>query len=105
MKNIRKILFLFLAVSLFTIANSQAQQIIVKVHPARPRGYTTVRPARPSPHHVWVAEEWRPSGSTYAYQAGHWEVPPHNGAVWVPGYWKHHASGRGDYWVAGHWSR
>jgi hypothetical protein len=103
MKKISKILFLFMAVSLFTVAKSNAQVNIgltIGARPVRPRGYE-VRPFRPSPRHVWVAEEWTPNGGNYVYRPGYWALPPHPGAIWIAGHWRHH---RGYIWIAGHWS-
>jgi len=100
MKNLKRILFLFIVVSAFTIAKSQAQ-VVVTVRPERPKEYVVARPAAPSPRHVWVAEEWTPQGGRYVYRAGYWAVPPHGHAAWIPGHWREH---RGGYvWVPGHW--
>jgi WXXGXW repeat (2 copies) len=100
MKNLKKVLFLFIVVSAFSIAKSQAQ-VVVSVRPERPKEYVAVRPAAPSSHHVWVAEEWTPEGGRYAYHAGYWAVPPHGHAAWIAGHWRDH---RGGYvWVPGHW--
>jgi len=104
MKKISKILFLFLAVSLFTVAESKAQIAVgihVGVRPMRPRGAVIVRGRRPSPRHVWVSEEWVPSGNTYVYQQAHWALPPRYGQRWVPGHWAHDS--HGDIWMPGRW--
>jgi hypothetical protein len=103
MKKLSKILFLSLAVSLFVAASSQAQvSVYVGVRPVRPRGVVVVRPPRPTPNHVWVAEEWTPGGGSYAYHAGYWAVPPRPGAVWIAGHWRH--GRRGYFWIGGHWA-
>src|ERR1700761_1485242 len=98
MKKISRILFLAMAVSCFAISQSNAQVgIYVHVRPPRPHGVVVVRPARPSRAHVWVAEEWTPAGGTYAYHAGYWAVPPHPGAEWIAGHWRHDGP-RGYVW-------
>jgi hypothetical protein len=103
MKKISKVLFLFIAVFLFAVADSKAQvSVYVGVRPPRPAGVVLVRPSRPSPRHVWVAEEWSPAGGTYAYHAGYWALPPRPGAVWIAGHWRH--GRRGYFWVPGHWA-
>lgn len=79
-------------------ASAQSATIYVKVRPVAP---VVVRPVAPSPHHVWIEEEWRPNGTAYVYSGGYWAVPPHPGYVWVPGHWKMHHNG--EYWVPGHW--
>jgi len=75
-------------------------QIYVTVHPAVP---VVVRPAAPSPAHVWVGEEWEGRGGQYVFVGGHWAAPPHPGWYWVPGHWRR--GPRGDWWVKGHWRR
>src|ERR1700761_9545606 len=104
MKKISKVLFLLMTVSLFAVSNSNAQVgIYVGVRPERPRGVVVVRPPRPTPHHVWVAEEWTPNGSAYAYHAGYRAVPPRPGAIWIAGHWRHEGH-RGFVWIPGHWA-
>jgi hypothetical protein len=88
--------FLMIGISL----SAGAQTIYVKVRPPVP---VVVRTAPPSPNHVWVAEEWRPSGAGYVYSGGYWAAPPYHGAVWIPGHWKNHTNGQ--YWVPGHWRK
>ncbi len=93
-------------ISFFTVGialSAGAQTIYVKVRPPVPTA-VVVRPAQPSPHHVWVAEEWTPRGGTYVYSGGYWAAPPHPGWMWIPGHWKKHTQ-YGEYWVAGHWRR
>jgi WXXGXW repeat (2 copies) len=100
MKKFTKILTLFSIVSLFAVTSSNAQ-IVIRARLGRPRGVVTVRPLRPSPRHVWVAEEWTPNGGTYAYRAGYWAVPPRPNQVWVAGRWANRP--RGYVWVPGRW--
>ncbi|HVW97944.1 MAG TPA: hypothetical protein VHA56_18380 [Mucilaginibacter sp.] len=101
MKKYGKILMLFLAISLFGVATSEAQ-IVVRARLSRPRTAVVVkRVPRPSPHHVWVSGEWVPSGRTYVYHEGYWAEPPRPRAVWVSGHWKHRH--HGYIWVGGYW--
>jgi hypothetical protein len=103
MKKLIRILFVFLAVSSFAIAKSQAQvSVYVGVRPVRPAGIVVERPMRPSRRHVWIAEGWTPAGGSYTYRAGYWAVPPHPGAIWRPGHWLH--GRRGYFWRPGHWA-
>jgi WXXGXW repeat (2 copies) len=88
----------FLAIGLSLSAG--AQQVYVKVRPTVP---VIVRPVAPGPHHVWITEEWRPSGGTYVYAGGYWAAPPNPGWIWIPGHWKRHHYG--EYWVPGHWKK
>ncbi|HKC69568.1 MAG TPA: hypothetical protein VKG26_15130 [Bacteroidia bacterium] len=57
---------------------------------------------QPSPAHVWVDEEWEPSGGVYVYGGGHWVSPPHPGYRWEKGYWRRHGHD-GEEWVHGRW--
>jgi len=82
--------------------SAAAQEIYVKIRPTPP---VVVRTVAPSPHHVWIEEEWKPNGhGGYIYAGGYWAAPPRPGAIWVPGHWKRHPE-HGEYWVAGHWKR
>ena len=86
--------------SLFTIASSDAQ-IVVRFRPHRPGPAVIVRGPRPSPRHVWVAEEWTPNGRGYVYQPGHWVEGPRPGAIWIAGHWSNRRGG--SVWIPGHW--
>ena len=94
----RLIVFAFLMFGIHLAAS--AQTIYVKIRPAAP---VVVRTVAPSPHHVWIAEEWKPNGGGYVYAGGYWAEPPHPGWAWIPGHWKKHEYG--EYWVAGHWRK
>src|ERR1700740_2621613 len=88
----------FSGLIIFTITPASAQ-IYVKVRPVVP---VIVAPPQPSPVHVWVDEEWVPSGGVYVYGGGHWESPPHAGYRWRKGYWRRH-NNEGEEWVHGRW--
>lgn len=98
MKQLLKGALVWCALSL-TISDAGAQ-VIVRVRPARPRT-VVVRPAAPSPAHVWVEEDWVGRGRRYRWHGGYWVAPPRNGVVWVPGHWE--ARRRGEVWVPGYW--
>ena len=70
MKKLVKVLMLFFALSAFSTSFAHAQEVVVRSrmynHPRE------VRPARPSPRHVWVGGEWAPAGGTYSWRAGYW---------------------------------
>ena len=100
MKKIIRILMLLTVLSMFAVTNSMAQ-VIVRVRPDRPGRVIVRRPFRPSPRHVWVAEEWTPGGGTYVYHGGYWAVPPRPGAIWIAGHWRHRPDGY--VWVGGFW--
>jgi WXXGXW repeat (2 copies) len=92
---------LLLVAVLFTVSIAASAQVYVKVRPHHSEG---VRPVRPSPDHVWIGEEWEPSGGSYNYSGGHWAVPSHRGYRWRSGYWRRHHND-GEEWVPGGWRR
>ncbi len=93
--------FLTLALALSLTAASSFAQIVVRVRPTRPREVIVRRPPPPSPAHVWVDEDWAPSGRAYAWHGGYWAAPPRPGAVYIRGHWRH--TWHGDTWIPGHW--
>ena len=99
MKKIVKLMVVAGAITLLGVTESKAQ-IVVRARMHAPV-VVVARPARPSPRHVWVAEEWTPSGGTYAYKGGYWAEPPRPRARWVPGHWRR--APRGYVWRPGHW--
>ena len=101
MKKITKVLMLLSVATFFAVSNSNAQEIIVRARLNRPGNVVVERPMRPSPRHVWVAEEWTPGGGTYAYHAGYWALPPHPRAIWIAGHWRNRPGGY--VWIPGHW--
>jgi hypothetical protein len=63
-----------------------ASSIVVMQAP--PAAQQEVPTARPSADHVWVAGYWTWRNNQYQWMAGHWEIPPRGGAVWVPPRWQ-----------------
>jgi hypothetical protein len=99
MKKISKFFISGLIVSLFAVADCDAQ-LYVKKPMAAPK---TVKSARASKYEVWVPEEWTPidNNKKYYYRAGYWAFPPTSKSVYVPGYWK--KTPEGYYWIPGYW--
>ena len=95
----KKLSKLLLSVIILSWVSSATAQIYIKVRPVVP---VIVPPPAPSPVHVWVDEEWVPSGGVYVYGGGHWESPPHAGYRWRKGYWRRH-NNDGEEWVRGRW--
>jgi hypothetical protein len=90
---------LFLVLALGAALQGSAQ-IYVNVRPVAP---VVVRTAAPTPHHVWIGEEWEVRNGVYVHTGGRWAEPPHPGWMWVPGHWvREH---RGEIWRPGHWRR
>jgi hypothetical protein len=74
-------------------------RVYVRVPP--PPAVVEVRPAAPSPEHVWVEGYHNWNGNAYVWVPGRWETAPRHHARWIAGHWRH--SPRGYYWVPGHW--
>ncbi|MFL9482366.1 hypothetical protein ACI6Q2_06270 [Chitinophagaceae bacterium LWZ2-11] len=100
MKNRLLTLGLVLVLGLGFAVNASAQHIYVSIQPTAP---VIVRPAPPSPRHIWVETEWVARGGTYVAVNGHWATPPHRYHTWVVGRWVHEPN-HGHYWVPGHWA-
>lgn len=63
-----------------------ASSIIVMQAP--PAAQQEIPSPRPTRDHVWVAGYWTWRDNQYQWMAGHWEVPPRVGSVWVPPRWQ-----------------
>lgn len=59
--------------------------VVMQAPPAAQQEVPTPRPSR---DHVWVAGYWSWKSDHYQWLAGHWEIPPRVGAVWVPPRWQ-----------------
>jgi hypothetical protein len=88
-----------IAVGFILFSQAVNAQYYVKVQPVAP---VIVRPAPPSPKHMWVEHEWMWKNGAYVHVAGYWAIPPTGRVRWIPGHWKE-THGRGYYWVPGHW--
>ena len=93
-----------LAASLLASSPAEAapRRVYVRIQP--PVLVEEVRPAAPSPRHVWVGGYHRWDGRTYVWTPGTWSVPPRHRGAWVAGRWVR-GGHRGWYWVPGHWRR
>jgi hypothetical protein len=83
----------------FCIGSAQAAEVVVKVKP--PIAVVEKRPTRPSSKHVWIAGYHRWDGNAYVWEAGRYEVPPREHAVWVAPRWEHRRDGY--VFVEGRW--
>ncbi|NCD72270.1 YXWGXW repeat-containing protein [Mucilaginibacter agri] len=99
MKNIAKTLIIAGAMSL--AASASHAQVVVRVRPVHTETVVVTRPARPTPAHVWVKEEWGPRGNAYVWHGGYWAAPPRRGAVYVAGHWRN--TRHGYVWIPGQW--
>jgi hypothetical protein len=54
--------------------------------------------ARPYAGAYWVRPHYELVNGGWVWVHGYYEYPPHVGAVWVPGHYRH------GYWHPGHWS-
>jgi len=93
--------FLTLACGIFLATGIAQAQIAIRIAPPPPR--REIIPVRPRDHRDWV---WRGGynrwdGGRYVWVPGSYVAPPHRGARWVPGHWRH--TRRGYIWIEGHW--
>lgn len=72
----------------------------VVVNEAPPASIVEEVYAAPGPDFVWIGGCWSWRGA-WVWLPGHYERPPHRGAVWMPGSWRH--TGHGWAWVGGRW--
>lgn len=54
---------------------------------------TETAQARPTSEHVWVPGYWTWRNNRYEWMAGHWEIPPRTGSVWVAPRWERLSDG------------
>lgn len=72
-------------VAVAAVPAGAANYVVLQAPPA-PQAPQAV-PARPSPDHLWIVGYWTWRNARYEWMAGHWETPPHSGAVWVNPTW------------------
>jgi len=60
----------------------------IVVMQAPPAAQQEVPSPRPSSSHTWLPGYWTWKNNQYQWMAGHWEVPPRAGAVFVPPRWQ-----------------
>ena len=82
------------------IGSNLPAQVFVKVRPVVP--VVVVKPACPSPAHVWVdgSWSWNKRQHQYVWVNGFWVVPK-PGKIWVDGQWVE--GPQGHKWVNGRW--
>lgn len=74
-----KMALLICATSLF--AGSMGVEVVVTADPPAPI-VETISPS-PGADFVWIKGAWGWHGH-WVWEKGHWDRPPHPGAVWVP---------------------
>ena len=92
---LRLVMMMAIALSFSAVAEAQFS---VKIRPTITIGN---RPARPTPRHVWVNDEWKWNNGRYEHVDGYWATPERGRHGWVEGHWKHRRDGW--VWVPGHW--
>jgi hypothetical protein len=74
----------------------------LRVRVAPPPMRQDVRPAAPSPRHVWRGGYWGWEGGRHVWLSGRWDLPPAPGQVWVEGRWLNDGGEWG--FTPGYWS-
>ena len=55
----------------------------------------------PAANAVWIPGYWSYNGNSYAWVAGHWEIPPPNAHTYVAAHWEN--QGTGYFFVPSYW--
>jgi hypothetical protein len=97
-------LVLLTLVAMAGAAQAQPRHVLVpgvRVRVPPPAMRAEVRPARPSPNHLWIDGHWAWRGGGHVWVGGYWALPPAAGYVWEPARWVN----EGGNWVffEGHW--
>lgn len=69
--------------------------------PPNPPQTADAVPPAPSPDAIWISGYWLFDGRSYAWLAGHWEVPPPGAHAYVAAHWENQGSRSGyvpSYW-------
>jgi hypothetical protein len=106
MKNLLKLLVLATIFSFTEVASAQVGfGIYFGTPPPPPPVRRDVIVVRPYPEAVWVPGYWSYDYGVrnYVWVGGRWDRPPHPGAIWRGGTWRHQP--KGYYYAPGHWSR
>lgn len=69
--------------------------------PPPPRHEVIIERNRPSPEHIWIKGYYVWREGRHVWVAGHWERPPHRGAVWIEPRWEHRPEG--FFFIEGVW--
>ena len=81
-------------VSVVAAVPATAQAAVLRVVVAPPAARYEVRPAAPSPRHVWTGGYWAWRGGKHVWEPGRW-VAERPGHVWVDPHW----ANEGGQWV------
>ena len=108
MKNLR-IIFVTVIIALFATQASAQVQVSASVFasiPIAPNINFNIGVMTPQPRFdaVWIDGFWTFDMRTRAYVwvQGYWAIPPHPGAIWLPGFWQN--TGRGFVWMNAGWA-
>jgi hypothetical protein len=84
------------------VASQPPEVVEVAVAPPQPMPNEIIlERERPSPEYVWIGGFWIWHNGRHEWMKGHWELPPHHGAIWIAPRWE--ASPHGFRFVAGYW--
>jgi hypothetical protein len=92
----KKPFFYLIALLFITFLYSCMPRAVV----VKPAPVVTVRPAAPSPQHVWVGGNYVRRGGKHVWVNGYWTTPRQH-KHWVDGHWRSHK--KGYVWVPGRW--
>jgi hypothetical protein len=76
-------------------------RVVQQVPPPAPPAPTEVVTPSPAANAVWIHGYWSFDGSSYAWVAGHWEIPPANAHTYIAAHWEN--QGAGYFFVPAYW--
>jgi hypothetical protein len=81
------------------MTSTRADDVVEPVHPdivvhkRPPHAVKERRPPSPGHEYMWIEGYQQWNGTTYAWQPGHWEKPPHDQAIWMAPRWQRREGG------------
>jgi hypothetical protein len=87
----RNVLLSALLGFVFCMTSASAEDVAIHARP--PKVTAERRPPSLGPEYVWIDGYQRWNGSKYTWQAGHWEMPPHEHAIWMAPRWQRRHEG------------
>ena len=74
-------------------------EVVVGGAPPTAPPYVDVQTISPGPDFIWIGGTWMWGGNGWVWERGHWDRPPHPGAVWTANHYEfrngHHVFVRG----------
>lgn len=83
------------------VTETREYQVVQQVPQMPPPPATDMVTPSPAPNAVWIPGYWSYNGNSYAWVAGHWEIPPPNSHSYIAAHWEN--QGSGYFFVPAYW--